>query len=139
MNDRFKFRFWSKTHNCYVDVLDLVGWEINKKIPVWKKGNLLSTEETKNVIPEQCTGLKDKNGNLIYENDIVSVPYIDPIFYQPANIEINDDKAVVEYFKGCFVVHYPEKTRKYLYDYENRAEVIGAIHENPELMEQSND
>lgn len=88
---------------------------------------------------EQCTGLKDKNGKFIYENDIVAVPYIDSIFYQLVNMEINDDRAVVEYFKGCFVVHYPEKTRQYLYDYETRAEVIGNIHETPELLEKSND
>lgn len=69
MNDRFKFRVWNKnTHSfttggaikfgglCFVDEEDF--------------GIKLGEHQECYVI-EQCTGLKDKNGNLIYESDYV--------------------------------------------------------------------
>lgn len=76
--------------------------------------------------PEQCTGLKDKKGNLIYEGDILQ--------------DRNGIKAEVvwSYSHACFgidegcgeVIEFGEC----LCLCPMSCEVIGNIHENPELL-----
>lgn len=61
MSDRFRFRIWEIKEKRY-----------NKYPPYGYQGgtfNMFSTDES---LIEQCTGLKDKNGKLIYENDYVT-------------------------------------------------------------------
>lgn len=73
----------------------------------------------------QCTGLNDKNGKLIWENDIVTVPGDE----EPCLIGWDEDCA------RWSITQYGS----HMYDFDNfdgvELEVLGNIFDNPELLE----
>lgn len=84
MQDRFKFRVWLKDANKMYNVHSLhIG--TNKAIISSRHGNV-SIYINKNSILMQSTGLKDKNGKMIYEGDIIVIPNQYP-FYDYKNKE----------------------------------------------------
>ena len=117
MQDRFKFRAWDSDESKYAtddDICFDTGGECECAY------DLLKVNDSFYVI-EQCTGLKDKNGKLIYEGDIVEVP----VLYN--GIPTGKKQRCKVYYKhGAFNI-YAVKS-KYL-------KVIGNIHENSELLE----
>lgn len=72
----------------------------------------------------QYTGLKDKNGNPIFEGDIIKYD------------EDKDEIGIIKFIDGSFDVY--SKDENLLYYPENRVpaewEVIGNIYQNPELI-----
>ena len=109
MNDRFRFRVWNIENSRYA------------------RFNYLNLREyltlPNRYIVEQCSGVKDQNGKLIYEGDIVrfyALTY--EVYFQERNsaIKIWNEKKQIGHSLG----------------YHEEFEVIGNIHENPELLDQ---
>ncbi len=95
------------------------------------------------VIPEtigQYTGLTDKNGTKIFEGDIVRVITVDDHKEKRAIVGFDrffDDNTECEYI-GFYIYFLGMKTTVTQLDHEQAKEsleVIGNIHDNPELME----
>ena len=81
-------------------------------------------EEGGRRILMQYVGIKDKHKNDIYEGDIVRC--------------FNDGLSVVVFKKGCFglLTHGEKGTDYYTFDeIYGYCEILGNIHENPELLE----
>lgn len=106
---------------------------------IWENGYILwgMTNDVPNMIEVdvstlcQCTGLKDKNGNMIWENDIC-----DRKEEYPEIVKYNNGDWTLDYsyLKG--------KESRYcycnlgFYAFERKCvEVIGNIFDNPELLE----
>ena len=84
------------------------------------------------VLPEtigQFTGLTDKNGKKIFEGDVVLYPWSDQDKPQRFTIKFKD---------GQFVASPVKETEEYwdfmVGGYSKEMEIIGNIHDNPELL-----
>lgn len=126
MQDRFKFRVWKGLENRMVD-------NVTHLNPLLLDERL--SEEAKHNVLMQCTGLKDKNGELVYFDDFIKlddgiiciVKQIDDI----NNIEYGRVIAIPVF---CFNKKY--QTR-YIPTVISESEKVGNLYENPELLEQT--
>ena len=113
MQDRFKFRVWHKKRKKLFDIVSFNDFEVC---------GISNEFDIDDCTLMQCTGLKDKNGKLIYEGDIVKDLIMSEIFY------------IVKWFNSGF---YLESTisGSFLKFDDAQQEVIGNVYENPELLE----
>lgn len=134
MQDRFKFRFWDKETQTM---------QKSPMIELRQRMTLDTIFNDDRVIFMQSTGLKDKNGKLIYEGDIVE--YSCPAEYCSDGLH----KCQECYDNEIGIVSYDEELALYecrseicqcpLTDNintEDDLEVIGNIYENPELLKE---
>lgn len=134
-NDRFKFKAWDKKRNrMHAGSIDnlclslggLLMWQFGYNAP-----ELLSEEAIQDYILLQSTGLRDSEGTLIWEGDII----FDEV----------DNTSTVVYWNdkyGCYrtKVHNTEEMGLYDYSLQPMAtvmKVIGNIYEHAELLKQS--
>jgi len=120
-----KFRAWDKEEKKMFEVVCVYYDGGCKRFPDSKYYNSHKIEIM------QFTGLKDKNGKEIYEEDIVQLTGLDlnfVIVYYEDRFSLKDTR----YLDGEF----PTDSNLGLDVYRKRIEVIGNIYENPELLEE---
>lgn len=134
--DRFRFRVWDTekkeliydAENAYDYMRPCSGGKI---IEADCFGDVLAN---KRYIVEQCVGLKDKNGRLIYEGDVVKITgdvmtiglkYMDCLF-----------KVIWADIGFCFEMLDENDGLGFCECWEY--EIVGNLHANPELLEANN-
>lgn len=123
MNDRFKFRFWREHYDgkFTLECADLMSIDGSAEPYNVGEGDVYCYYPGETII-EQCTGLKDKNGKLIYEGDIL---------YCMLNCP---RKGVVEFYRNAFCLNENGSYSEDIIFSDKCCEVIGNVHENPELL-----
>ena len=134
-----KFRAWHKTLNKILNVYiisqqtDGMG-VYTYKCQGWYGNNNQVVFAYDQVIWMQYTGLKDKQGREIYEDDIILIKE----FIDRGDGVYDDDLAKICFYDGCFVCDTKIETgfKEYLYVVSSvyEVEIIGNIYENPELL-----
>ena len=124
MGNRYLFRAKRKKYDSNEEVW-VIGSYVHTNdgdyiVVPYKKSTLLGEGKYIEVVPEtvcQCTGLKDKNGKLIWENDIVNATDVHSVCVDGIVVNVTDYNLMLNLY------------------YADELECVGNIFDNPELLE----
>jgi len=123
MSRDIRFRVWDKKKESFMtSSRDMNDWEDYDEYvgsPITALEQIFYTLIGSNYSLEEYTGLKDKNGKEIWEGDLLK-------YYSTGGV------FEVVFWEGCFCYMKDKKSAE-IFNPKNM-EVIGNVHENPELL-----
>ena len=147
MQDRFKFRVWNTLVKkfSYFDKPEMQigtnGFDSGLIFPLSENSNLYMGKYSE---LQFCTGLKDKNGELIYEGDILDLYvsskklYRYEVKYEIGSFMLVSQDEIFDFPNVWNDNVYPLSQLYYEYQNEenciDECEIIGNVYENPELL-----
>lgn len=119
-----KFRAWLKKEQKMDNEIDHISWLEDELYCIGDGITYMVSAE--DLVLMQSTGMVDRNGNIIFEGDIVKMAkdvYSEPTYYE-----------VVRHYGGAYRLESKQHGCE-LWLRHNGCEVVGNIYENPELLE----
>lgn len=143
MQDRFRYRVFDNDDRKMHDVIFL-NYE-NNSVEWYNDNNKKRAAFIEEVPTLQCSGLKDKNGKLIYEGDILDLYvsskklYRYEVKYEIGSFMLVSQDEIFDFPNVWNDNVYPLSQLYFEYQNEenciDQCEVVGNIYENPELLE----
>lgn len=132
MQNRFRFKVYYKPHNKVYNVICL-NCDRQKEIIIEYNGST-ALVEWENCVILQSTGLRDRDGKLIYEDDIIE--FTDNVIINGskthvAKVEHNKEFNAYMYHAECMGWYTINPSQNKIF----KVKVIGNIYENQELLE----
>ena len=119
-----KFRAWDTYNKEMLEVQELDYANSYNGQPMVRTTMYNDFFDIEDMILMQYTGLKDKNGKEIYEEDIVKATYFG-----------KQVVGIIKYWLGCFIIENLAVSDNQIFVFDH-IEVIGNIYENKNLLEE---
>ena len=127
-----KYRAWIKTEKCFTDYIESIRFYINEIDLCW--GGICESDcfDFNDVILMQSTGLKDKDGQEIFDGDVLEIEDEGEVLGN-AKLTWDNEQAVfmMEAISVDDIAPFHEIISDETYSYR----VVGNVYKNPELLE----
>lgn len=139
MQDRLNFRFWDTKERIMLDWDCICQTAFNctrdEGNEIQRYGLMYFVFTTlQRFIPLQCTGLRDKNGKVVYFGDLVKNKWGQICKVIMQTDKQNYGRVILQNVK--YLNDEAHKNNIFIPAAINESEVIGNIYENPELLEE---